>query len=254
MKYKIFVISLKSNNRERRQNVKLQLAKLSEPFEFIDAVNGYEINKDHDERVAPEGRWVRPGHIGCSLSHLECYRRIVDEKLDFGVILEDDLLIKEDFTKGIEKIFQVMNGNKAVSFLYVRTFPKERLILSNNDSATIGQTEHKLYPLIGGRPNCTTAYIINRKASCELLREQFPVKTVADDFESFTKQGLIEKYFVLYPLTVGISPLQSQITNRPYGLIQKALFYLGKFYFMPDLLTLYKTRSVNRANHIFIFK
>ena len=65
--------------------------------EIIDGVDGSALAQEEIDRVYsprlhrphyPFG--LRPAEIGCFLSHRECWRRIVDEDLDYGLVFEDD--------------------------------------------------------------------------------------------------------------------------------------------------------------------
>jgi glycosyl transferase family 25 len=44
------------------------------------------------------------GEIACYLSHVQTWQRIVDEKLDYAVILEDDILLQEGIQQGLDAI------------------------------------------------------------------------------------------------------------------------------------------------------
>ena len=86
MKYKVFVISLKENNYERRFSVQKQFQSRGIKFEFVDAVLGSNINKVASEECEEGAYWMRDGQIGCALSHMRCYQKIVDENLDFAFV------------------------------------------------------------------------------------------------------------------------------------------------------------------------
>ena len=88
---KIFVISL--NNSERRKSIKTQMKKLNLSFEFYDAVNGKELTQDEisslcdNQALKNNPRWLNRGAIGCSLSHLFVYQKIIDENIEKAIVM-----------------------------------------------------------------------------------------------------------------------------------------------------------------------
>jgi len=72
-------------------------------FEFVDAVDGRALTNDQLSKYSSEasiracGRELSPGEIGCALSHLGIYHKIVDDGFEEAVIFEDDSIINEDF-------------------------------------------------------------------------------------------------------------------------------------------------------------
>jgi len=87
-----FVISLPEDI-ARRTFVKAQLDKLGLEFEFFDAVRGSEKIGDprwYDDVAARklEDRSLRPGEVGCALSHAAVYAEIVKRDLPWALILE----------------------------------------------------------------------------------------------------------------------------------------------------------------------
>ncbi len=254
MTYKVFVISLKDNNVQRRNNVVEQLSEIDMPFEFIDAVNGHDLDVGNDTRISPEAHAYRPGHLGCSLSHMVCYSKVLDENLDFAVILEDDLLIMSRFSHYLKRIFDYMDGQKSVTFLYVNTFPSEQLIIERRKDLNLSPNDVAIYEVLGGRPNCTTAYIISKESCRAMLERQFPIQTVADDFEQFQNQGAIEHLYVLYPLAIGIAPFASQIAQDSYGRLQKLLKLISRIPMLPDFFVLYRNWLANKSDTRFIIR
>jgi glycosyl transferase family 25 len=84
--------------------------KLAIKFNFIQAVNGKslsraQINDIYDESlsVSEFGRGLTLGELGCALSHLSIYKRMIDEEIEIAVILEDDIEISCD-------IHQILNA------------------------------------------------------------------------------------------------------------------------------------------------
>lgn len=88
---KVFVISLKNSIERREYITKLfNLEKIN--FEFFDAVNGKEMKKEIYSDNA-----LNPGEIGCLLSHLNIYKRIVDLSINQSLIFEDDVEFEKNF-------------------------------------------------------------------------------------------------------------------------------------------------------------
>jgi len=87
---KVFVISLQTSL-DRRSRVTDMLKAIGLEFEFFDAVDGRSL--DHKSYVAPDAPWeLLPGEVGCYLSHLGVWRKVVNERVEVSLVLEDDAL------------------------------------------------------------------------------------------------------------------------------------------------------------------
>jgi glycosyl transferase, family 25 len=89
---------------ERRKRITAHLDGLGLPFELIEAVDGRTLSPRDQaavyssrEALIHTGRELTPGEIGCSLSHLAVYRKMIDEGWDEVVILEDDAVVDPAF-------------------------------------------------------------------------------------------------------------------------------------------------------------
>ena len=94
---KIFVINLKSSE-DRRNSITRQMERLRLSYEIYPAVDGREISDETLEKIHSAGfyfkksygRNMERGEAGAALSHLRLYNKIVQEKIDCAIILEDD--------------------------------------------------------------------------------------------------------------------------------------------------------------------
>src|SRR4051812_12010733 len=99
---KIFVISLKTAQ-QRRAQIDTQLKRLGLCYEMVDAVDGRVLTEEElkavtdYERVQGDRKWLNNGAIGCALSHIKAYRRIVETGAPYALVLEDDALLQENF-------------------------------------------------------------------------------------------------------------------------------------------------------------
>jgi glycosyl transferase, family 25 len=82
-----------------------------ENYTFIKAIDGRKLSGDellevYDEKKALEvhGRPLARGEIGCTLSHLECYKKIISQNLPGAFIFEDDVVFSVDTTCLMKKI------------------------------------------------------------------------------------------------------------------------------------------------------
>ncbi|MEZ9947932.1 glycosyltransferase family 25 protein [Vibrio breoganii] len=98
---KIFVINLKKDRHKRSAIVK-HLSSLQLAYEIIDAVDGrllsdVQVENMTDVRLSKKliGRGLTRGEVGCALSHLEIYKRVLNENLNYALILEDDVTVSD---------------------------------------------------------------------------------------------------------------------------------------------------------------
>jgi GR25 family glycosyltransferase involved in LPS biosynthesis len=93
-----------------------QLNKLSMEFEIINAVEGktFDFGDLYDEKSWQEhnGKPGTPGEKGCELSHRMALQRMLDEGLDYALILEDDIELDPHFKEILESELRQRESGK----------------------------------------------------------------------------------------------------------------------------------------------
>jgi glycosyl transferase family 25 len=180
MKTTCFVISLESAGK-RRLFMTEQLARLPEmDIRFFAATDGRRLNESelaqlYDEagarRVA--GHPLTRGEIGCALSHIGVYRRIIEERLPAALVLEDDACLGPEFPGILEacRLQLPADQPQIILFTHVRSVSLLHAI-----------------PLVSGHRLCQVtrgawlaqAYLINQAAARKLAEQLMPVRMPAD--------------------------------------------------------------------------
>ncbi|WP_449039699.1 glycosyltransferase family 25 protein [Parabacteroides goldsteinii] len=189
MKIKTYIINLKESV-ERKDQVLREVSR--SPFmdiELVEAVNGRMLMEEQVEMLFDwknfsyrYGHEPLPGEIGCTLSHRECYRRLLRSDEEYALVLEDDVLFQqpEDVAFIFDHIDKVMKSKKrciltlASHFYYL---PKSLLMLGG----------YGFYRVLGAYGTC--AYLVNRGAARKLLSVERS-SIVADDFKYISRNGI----------------------------------------------------------------
>ena len=106
-----YVISIKSED-ARRNAIKAHLDSLGIEFSFFDAVDGRHMNVlehpgyDCKRRRACNGVDLKPGELGCILSHRTLYEHCLKQGHEYVLILEDDARLHEDTKDALEALIQ----------------------------------------------------------------------------------------------------------------------------------------------------
>ena len=121
---KVFIINLKRDI-EKRNKIKNRLDRLNINYEFFEAIDG--INTKHNGIYTGwvdsyHNRYVTKGEVGCSLSHYYIWEKIITEKIETAIILEDDVDVLDN--KFIEKVENV-NNNFDLLYLSRKKFTGE---------------------------------------------------------------------------------------------------------------------------------
>lgn len=205
MKIKSYVINLKDST-DRRERVMVELSKY--PFmnyELVEAVDGRKMSQEDIDRqfdcrrfLLRTGRKVLPGEVGCTLSHRECYRKLLSSGDDIALILEDDVSFFSG-EKEVEELLGTLAG---------RMIGKPCVITLTRHRYYYPWGEHSIgdYSLCRVREAWgTCAYLINRKAAAVLLNIGKPY-FVADDFLIMNKKHIrVEGVFPM--LAIGASEM-----------------------------------------------
>lgn len=230
---KIYVINLKSSI-DRRKYIENLLSKLGLNFEIFDAVIGKDLNEQFIENIYDSekarknfGRELSKGEIGCALSHKTLWKKIVEEKIDYALILEDDIMLDS-------KIHDV------IKYFISTHLNWDVVLLSGSNSRRI-----PIYKNIIGNTSlsyCTgittilAAYLINNKAANRLLKLTQKIYQPIDIYtgDIYTSNLHILRIDPIFPQNKlfhefsGSSTLASD-RNTKDGFLKKIKYKLHKF-------------------------
>lgn len=105
----VLVISLQQET-TRREAIAAHLQERGFAFSFFDAVDGRAMDVlahpsyDSKRRRRAHGRDLKPGELGCLLSHRAAYQHILDQNYEHALLLEDDARLAPD-TKAVLDLF-----------------------------------------------------------------------------------------------------------------------------------------------------
>jgi GR25 family glycosyltransferase involved in LPS biosynthesis len=109
----IIVISLE-RAKDRREKIKSQLASLNIEAVIMDAVDNQNLtNSEKNRKITLEGGYrfgeqFKPGEIACTMSHIKALQIAQKENWPFLIVLEDDVILAEDFERRIKILFQIV--------------------------------------------------------------------------------------------------------------------------------------------------
>lgn len=102
-RYKIFFINL-DKSVERRKEMERQLERTGLPFERFCAIDGNAHSEEFFNRYYSANENAKKyyvslskSEIGCYISHLKVCEKIISENLDYAIVLEDDIILKDSF-------------------------------------------------------------------------------------------------------------------------------------------------------------
>lgn len=171
---KIFVINL-ARSSERRVSIEQQLSLLQLDYEIVEAVDGSQLNYDEIVKHTKTLNYaVTSGEIGCALSHIKIYRKIVSNNIPFALILEDDAQLDYQIIQVMHHLKQKQNSYPTVTLLteVSQYISKPRCILDQKLSI------HSVL-----EASCSHGYIINNQAAKNLATFLYPVWMVADRWQ-----------------------------------------------------------------------
>ena len=152
---RVFVINL-AKRKDRLEYMTRQLS----AFVRVEAVDGSTVKDPPVNRFlfwCSKGYGVRPGEVGCVLSHRSVYDMIVKQGIGVACILEDDVCLCKDFESRIE----VLGAELCTDVPTVLAFAET-----------------------------TAGYLINQSGARLMLSVNSPIRSTADDWWRWGRAGL----------------------------------------------------------------
>lgn len=191
----IYVISLEKDQ-ERREKMKLNFPTYWENFNWIDAIDGRELlAKDFfiyvNKYFKKNNKLITPSEVGCTLSHIEAYRKFLKTDEEYCLILEDDVIGNDNNIMQIENIIQSEKPNGLVLFGGQEGLPNDywKYILAKKTNSLYLISAFSKQFLI--RAHC---YLINRDTAKKLIESHMQEFHVADHWGELLKE--INMYYI----------------------------------------------------------
>jgi len=206
---RIFVISL-ARAAERRATVCAHLQALGLEYELVDGVDGRALTaEEHARLLAPGVTFSSPGVVGCYMSHMAVYRRLVESGAAAALVLEDDAMLNPAIVPLLRA------GPARLDFDYcfldcandrdpVFYDPDDRLPLGHGFTA---------YGLSGG-PEGTHAMIVTRQAAALRLSHGLPIQNAFDFYHMLPGRPRFTAMLAPRGAGVAMTSLHSMISLR----------------------------------------
>ncbi|MFQ1042825.1 glycosyltransferase family 25 protein [Gilliamella sp. CG16] len=183
---KIFVINL-NRSTGRRNRITNLCKNLKLDFEIFTAIDGRELDEDFIRSNVYDYKncFLTRGEMGCALSHIGVYREIINRRLPYALIIEDDAVLDSrtvDFMSAFEK--KPKNG------IFLLTGDVE---YAKNKKIKLGDFD--VFPI--AKAIRATGYIITLKTAQKMIDFLMPIRYEADMFEIFRTCGDVKIYATL---------------------------------------------------------
>lgn len=233
MKFNIFLINL-DRSTERLQRAAEQIEETGFTFERVPAVDGATLT---DEKIAEvfdaetaNRRFqydLTAGEIGCYLSHIKCWEKIIDDNLDYAVILEDDLLLDPQFASVISTIPQLTSEWHYLKLscpFKPRPYKATEAVMAD-DNLDVSLVNYKK------SPTGTVAQVVSREGAKRLLAKKPTFFRPIDiDLQWSWEVGLKIQGLVPYVANVSDAPSEIQriakrkdLKQRPFNKLKELI-------------------------------
>jgi len=198
-----YVINL-ARSADRRMHMSVELQKVGIPYEFVDGVEGQDLDLTNPQVIDPSvlaTDWFRPGIAGCALSHLRVYEKILLDNLDWALVLEDDAILPNDLEDLVGTLAGHMNGAE-VALLHCQS--PDICKMSRHGLIRLPSSRQLVLPVNVNEVGSAVAYIITRDACKRMVEGFVPFQAHPDDWGHFFNEGALDRVRCVLPLPVRV--------------------------------------------------
>jgi glycosyl transferase, family 25 len=194
----IIIINM-DNQPARYQYVTNQLDSLGlTNYERFTAIDGSKMTQEDLDKLKLSSSYLRKSELGCAASHLTIWKKILDEKRDWTLILEDDVTFHPDFTI----LFKVYwEHTPAGYYMFNESSKNKNIILETGVEFLHG-------------------YLINWQGAKKLLDNISSIYIPIDDvlflYFKFNKMNSLHSQFKSYIFNGNAMPLNDNIIPNEY--------------------------------------
>jgi GR25 family glycosyltransferase involved in LPS biosynthesis len=188
---KIKIINLERRPDRKEKMIEILKQQNVTNYEFIRAVDGRELQPTDEIKELFQGNcfFYRKAVIGCAFSHLNLWKKLVDdETCDYYIIIEDDVTLVDNFSEKLNIALRKFKEIQA-DFLYLGAFSIKEENVYVNKLDLIKRT--------GEKCECTWGYVIS-KNGCKKLLNYFkhnPIRQ-AIDYAAYYANNIENLYYL----------------------------------------------------------
>lgn len=195
----IFVVSMPNSPRRLSMTSKLK----DMEFEYLDAIVGKSFLNEIGQINNTE--WVKnrykrnltAGEFGCSESHKEIYKKIIEHKIPWAIILEDDVDFSINFQKIINSNIEDFNPESIYIFGCQEGLGSSRyIVLSKNTNLDLGEIKFRKCLSSDKYVYRTAAYLISSQVAKNIISFTKNHYCLADDWDIFHKKDLYNSIYL----------------------------------------------------------
>ncbi len=230
MRYKVFIINL-DRSVERYQSALAQLSAWPDlPVERVSAADGRQMSEQElnryyslDLNQRQYHKLLQPAEKGCYISHIWCWQRILEQQLDFALILEDDFIV---------------NGDLAAMLEYVANLPNDwhllKLAMPNKQQKIIASSDKAPWQRVAfvKNPVSTVAQLVSAAGARQLLTKAVPFSRPVDVAMQHTFELGIRAEAVWPLIFKPDLAFESNINTKQKQPVKRHVFYLQRLYFV----------------------
>jgi glycosyl transferase, family 25 len=213
-----YVINL-NRSADRRAHVTAELDRAGVEYEIVSAVDGPDLDLQDPRLVAPAMRASishRPGVAGCAFSHLQVFQRVLADRLDHALVLEDDVQLSAGLADIVDSLVPHMTGAEVALLNFESS--AGACLMSREGSVSLSPPWELALPLDIGQPVSGAAIVITREACERIAAGMLPLRAVSDDWAFYFRAGMLDRVRCVVPMPVSKHPgFPSIIEYRPAG-------------------------------------
>ena len=195
---KTYVINL-DESRDRLKLISDECKREELNFERFSAINGRKLDIKNMDIV--ENKKMDKGAIGCSLSHINLWKKAKKNGDKMFIVLEDDCILKSNFKGKLNKLIEEAPKNWDIIYLGG----------SNLKGKKISENLMKPVKVAKKSTNNTGTYgmLINSKCVDTLLKYNIPIKENIDQNIKNNLYEILNVYFAVPPCVIHNNNLDS---------------------------------------------
>lgn len=175
---------------QRRKSMEEQFAAHGGTPHYFKAVMGNRISRAEWERsvIADDKLSLAKGEVGCALSHVGIYKRLLQSTEPYVFVFEDDVCLAASFFTCLPDIQRFMDRHTQEPVVLLLYTPHQTVF------RRVGELSCSVHVLQVTGGVCAHGYVVNRKAAENLVWAQTPVAFLADTWRTFLKLGFVQLY------------------------------------------------------------